>query len=278
MNRILTFGLAAMSTALLSQPVYADKRDGGGGGAKGGGHAAAPAVHAAPAQHFATHAIAPQHFAPRSAPAPHFAQQAQFNNRLAPIARVPPSPTFTPSVAQSRSFTPRQRNIPSVAFGGTALNNNAAAAAANARDTRTFATTPSTQFANRGNGGFRVATDMSRNWDRRRTHEWNHHHYRWYGNEWVLFDSGMYGYPYGYYNNDYSTDYDQEPAPAMVYDSSQSIAESVQDQLAREGYNPGPVDGVIGAQTRNAIIDFQNDHHLPVTGQIDGLLLRAMGL
>ena len=49
---------------------------------------------------------------------------------------------------------------------------------------------------------------------------------------------------------------------------SDSITSSVQDQLTRLGYSPGPVDGVFGAQTRDAIMDFQNDRHLQVTGQI----------
>jgi len=52
----------------------------------------------------------------------------------------------------------------------------------------------------------------------------------------------------------------------------------VQDQLARQGYDPGPVNGVTGAQTRDAITDFQTDHNLPVTGQIDRQLLRALDL
>ena len=221
MNRFFTLGLAAVGTALLSQPVYGDAHG-------GGGHFPAPAVSSAAAPHFTTHAIAPQHFATSS----------QFFTRSAPVAHGRSATTFTPAVA----------------FGGHAVNNGG--------DPRSI----------------RVPADASRGWDRGRVYAWNHHHYRWYNGAWVLFDDGYYGdpfdYPYGYYNNDY----DQEPAPAVMYDSSQSIATSVQDQLARQGYNPGPVDGVVGPQTRDAITDFQYAHKLPVTGTIDGPLLRALGL
>ena len=97
----------------------------------------------------------------------------------------------------------------------------------------------------------------------------------------MIIDPGFpydYGYPsdYGYPYGSYYT----EPAPysSPGYDSSESLAISVQDELTRLGYSPGPIDGVIGPQTRDAIADFQNDHRLPVTGQIDAPLLQALGL
>jgi hypothetical protein len=42
------------------------------------------------------------------------------------------------------------------------------------------------------------------------------------------------------------------------------------------GYNPGPVDGVMGARTRSAIIDFQQKHNLPPTGTSDDRMLRLL--
>lgn len=45
--------------------------------------------------------------------------------------------------------------------------------------------------------------------------------------------------------------------------------------LAALGYSPGPVDGVIGGQTHDAIMAFEADQGLPQTGRIDaGLLAR----
>ena len=117
-------------------------------------------------------------------------------------------------------------------------------------------------------GNVQPSDNVSRSWDRGSSHTWNHHHYRWDSGYWVIIDNGGYGSPYGYDNGSDS---------GRVYES-QSLAASVQLRLARQGYNPGPADGVIGGQTRQAIADFQNDHRLPVTGRIDGPLLETMGL
>ncbi|MDR3405711.1 MAG: peptidoglycan-binding domain-containing protein [Chthoniobacter sp.] len=164
-------------------------------------------------------------------------------------------------MSRTRSSTqPQQRNAPSVALGG-ATNQNSYAPV-NGQSSRT---------SSRNQGGasnFQPSVDVSRSWDRGSSHTWNHHHYRWNDGNWVIIDGGGYGYPYGYANG-YNS--------GRMYDS-QSLAASVQARLARQGYNPGPADGVIGGQTRQAIADFQNDHRLQVTGQIDGPLLQTMGL
>jgi len=242
MNRFLTFGLVAVSGVLLTRPVYAAWHGGGGGGG-GGVHFSAPAVSSAPAAHFSTHAIAPQHFSTNS----------QFFTRSAPVTHGRSTMTFPASGTVTRSFVQSPRNAPTVAFGGPAVSNGG--------DPRSV----------------RVPGETSRGWDRGQVYAWNHHHYRWYNGAWVVFDDGYYGYPYDY-AYPYYNDYDQEPAPAVTYDSSLSTATAVQDQLARQGYNPGPVDGVVGPQTRDAITDFQYANHLPVTGQIDGPLLKALSL
>jgi S1-C subfamily serine protease len=43
--------------------------------------------------------------------------------------------------------------------------------------------------------------------------------------------------------------------------------------LYRLGYNPGPIDGILGERTRSAIKEFQRDFGLPVTGKMDKNLL-----
>lgn len=43
---------------------------------------------------------------------------------------------------------------------------------------------------------------------------------------------------------------------------------TVQQTLAEKGYRPGPADGVLGQQTRLAIRKYQQDYHLPVTGEV----------
>lgn len=52
----------------------------------------------------------------------------------------------------------------------------------------------------------------------------------------------------------------------------------VQQELARQGYYCGAIDGVIGPRSRAAIRAFQADRGLLVTGRIDPVLLRALGL
>ncbi len=55
---------------------------------------------------------------------------------------------------------------------------------------------------------------------------------------------------------------------------------AVQDALAKAAYGPVRADGVFGRQTHEAIIRFQQDHGLPITGEISDALiveLRAAG-
>lgn len=48
----------------------------------------------------------------------------------------------------------------------------------------------------------------------------------------------------------------------------------VQAGLAQLGYNPGPVDGHMGSQTRQAIREYQSDHGLLVDGRASEELAR----
>lgn len=45
------------------------------------------------------------------------------------------------------------------------------------------------------------------------------------------------------------------------------MVRNIQSSLAAAGYNPGPVDGILGNGTRAAIRRYQADHGLPVTGE-----------
>ncbi len=55
-----------------------------------------------------------------------------------------------------------------------------------------------------------------------------------------------------------------------------SFIRQVQTRLKARGYDPGPVDGVLGYRTRNAIRRFQNDHNLSPTGEVDERVLRLL--
>ena len=43
--------------------------------------------------------------------------------------------------------------------------------------------------------------------------------------------------------------------------------------LSKLGYDPGPIDGILGERTRSAIKEFQRRFRLPVTGEVDRILL-----
>lgn len=45
-------------------------------------------------------------------------------------------------------------------------------------------------------------------------------------------------------------------------------AKRLQARLAKLGFDPGPIDGIVGARTVKAIEQYQSAHHLPVTGAI----------
>jgi Putative peptidoglycan binding domain len=53
---------------------------------------------------------------------------------------------------------------------------------------------------------------------------------------------------------------------------------NVQRALASQGYYRGPIDGDIGPGTSKAIVRFQTDRGLRVTGRVDQELLRLLGI
>ena len=55
-------------------------------------------------------------------------------------------------------------------------------------------------------------------------------------------------------------------------DKAEVDVRAVQEALARLGYSPGPPDGVLGALTREAIAQFEQDRNLAQTGTITDAL------
>jgi len=51
---------------------------------------------------------------------------------------------------------------------------------------------------------------------------------------------------------------------------------SAQQRLSELGFNPGPIDGLMGARTHQALTAFQNQRGLPATGELDTRTLRAL--
>ncbi len=51
-----------------------------------------------------------------------------------------------------------------------------------------------------------------------------------------------------------------------------------QQQLANAGYYNGPIDGVAGPGTRQAIMNYQDDNGLPATGHLNEPTRESLGL
>ncbi|MAE70091.1 MAG: hypothetical protein CME06_06440 [Gemmatimonadetes bacterium] len=52
--------------------------------------------------------------------------------------------------------------------------------------------------------------------------------------------------------------------------------EAVQIALTALGYDPGPIDGIVGPRTRGAIVEFQVAHELPEDGEADLATINAI--
>jgi peptidoglycan hydrolase-like protein with peptidoglycan-binding domain len=51
----------------------------------------------------------------------------------------------------------------------------------------------------------------------------------------------------------------------------------VQDALNKKGFDSGPVDGVVGPKTREAVRRFQDSYGIKASGQIDNQTLYGLG-
>ncbi len=137
--------------------------------------------------------------------------------------------------------------------------------------------------------------DWHRDWDRHSDHWWNGHCCRFVNGCWFIFDLGFfpwYGYPYDYYAYDYYDPYSYGYDPGVyegdnyygqgTYDSYDQNADATvaaaQERLARQGYYRGQIDGVFGPETRRAIMRYQSDHGLGVTGYLTMETRQSLGL
>lgn len=59
---------------------------------------------------------------------------------------------------------------------------------------------------------------------------------------------------------------------------AQEDVRQAQLELQQLGFNPGPIDGIMGPLTRGALRDFQQDRGLAVTGRLDTRTREALGI
>ena len=277
--------------ALLASAAMIAQAKAGGHHGGGGGGGFAMAAHAAPA-----HA---------SAPAFHPAPRGNFGGGrdIAPVTRAYQAPTaFRQSrfVGSDRAFA-RSHQLPT----GTATRRFDGSRIVNGREIRVprNGSDSRNRFENRGlNVGrehvfARRSADWHRDWDRRGDHWWHGHRCHFVNGFWFIYDTGFYPYDYwypygyGYYASDYYP-YGYDPGVYEdsgvnyygqgAYGSSEQYADStvapVQEQLARQGYYRGEIDGIFDAETRRAVVRYQSDHSLRMTGNLNADTLRALGL
>jgi putative peptidoglycan binding protein len=278
---------------------------GGGGGLRGGGfHAAAPAfggVHRSVG--VGTRGGGVGFGMPRYSSVgarPSYRQPVYYNGRV--------GRSVTPSIG-ARTVASRPQNR----FSSTrnpvgqrlAPASNRAAIASAARSPATA--------AHRGLNGRtdHIAERHSANWWHR---DWDRRHAHFFHNRFFVFDNGFWCgldagffpwdylpyyagdyYPYDYYT-DIQPDYNTAPASAYPYsyytgvepddntaaDNGAPVAdptvEATQERLAQLGYYNGPVDGIFGPTTRDAVAKYQIDNQLDVTGSLSPDTLQSLGV
>jgi peptidoglycan hydrolase-like protein with peptidoglycan-binding domain len=58
----------------------------------------------------------------------------------------------------------------------------------------------------------------------------------------------------------------------------EQIVAEVQGQLQADGYYSGPIDGILGEMTREAIAAFQADNGLAITSTVDEPTVATLGI
>jgi len=121
-----------------------------------------------------------------------------------------------------------------------------------------------------------------RDWDRRHAHFFHNRFFVFDDGFWFGLDDGFYPwdylpyyaddyYPYDYYADDQP--YDNTGAPV-----ADPTVQAVQTQLMQLGYYTGPLDGVFGPTTRDAVVKYQVAKRLSVTGSLSPDTLQSLGL
>jgi hypothetical protein len=126
-----------------------------------------------------------------------------------------------------------------------------------------------------------------RDWDRRHAHFHDGHFFVFIDGFWCGLDTGFFPwdylpyYAYDYYPYDYYADvqpYDNTEAVYYGVPVADSTVQIVQTRLAQQGYYNGPVDGIFGPATRDALAKYQIAKHLNVTGSLSPDTLQSLGL
>ena len=88
------------------------------------------------------------------------------------------------------------------------------------------------------------------------------------------------GYWYPAWGYDSQNSYYPYDGPIYAYEglAPDQVVANVQAALQALGYHDGPIDGLLGAATREAIANYQRDHGLYITSAIDEATLAELGM
>jgi Putative peptidoglycan binding domain len=130
--------------------------------------------------------------------------------------------------------------------------------------------------------GNEVSFNVARSRIVRERHDrnWWHQHYSriiFYGGGYWYWNAGWW-YPAWGYSPYYNNYFYNGPIFGYGYASPFDVTAQVQRALAARGYYYGPIDGILGPGTRNAIQRYQIDHGLYATAAIDEPTLATLGL
>ncbi len=150
------------------------------------------------------------------------------------------------------------------------------------------ATRPSQTLPQHGLNGRadHIAERHDANWHR----DWDRRHAHFFHNRFFVFDDGFwFGLDAGFYPWDYLPYYADDYYPYDYYADSQPYGntgapvadptvQAVQTQLMQLGYYTGPLDGMFGPTTRDAVVKYQVAKRLSVTGSLSPDTLQSLGL
>src|SRR5437016_11116801 len=131
------------------------------------------------------------------------------------------------------------------------------------------------------------AANWHGDWDRRHSHFFHNRFFVFDDGFWFGLDPGFYPwdylpyyaddyYPYDYYADDQPYD-NTEPVDNGV-PAADATVQAVQTQLTQLGYYNGPVDGIFGPATRDAVANYQIAKQVNVTGSLSPDTLQSLGL
>jgi hypothetical protein len=201
-----------------------------------------------------------------------------------------------PLVRQSSGARPT-RGLTNIGRGNRTGNTSGRATAAlnrpNNRGTNPSTPRPSQTSQHRGLNGRtdhiaeRHDENWHRDWDRRHAHFDHDRFFVFDDGFWFGLDPGFFPWDYlpyyadDYYPYDYYADVQPNDNTEPVYNGApvaDTTVQAVQTRLTQLGYYNGPVDGVVGPATRDALARYQIAQHLSVTGSLSPDMLRSLGL